>query len=99
MERAAGLEKSVVRGKESLLLLWLLGWGGLEQGCGVREPLTPPGNVGERFSFSVLMCEASRIISYCSSAQLMGPLVMGGGATLCPPPMCIDIGRKKTLAC
>lgn len=67
--------------RKSLLFIMVVGLGGgaLKQGLGVREPLAPPGNVGEWFSFSVLVCEVSRIILYCS-AQLIGPLVMGGQA-------------------
>lgn len=89
-----GLEKSVVIEKDFAVYYGCWTGGGLKQGLGVREPLTPPGNVGKQFSFSDLVCEASRITLYCSSAYLMGAFG-DGGATPSHPGRVLSYGQGE----
>lgn len=93
-EGAVGLREICCHRERLCCLLWLLDWGGLKQGLGVREPLTPPGNVGKQFSFSVLVCEASRITLYCSPAYLMGAFG-DGGATPSHPGRVLSYGQGE----
>lgn len=97
MEGAVGLGEIWCHKEKELAVYYGCWAGGSGTGSWGGEPQTPPGAVSRQQSFSVLVCEGSRIILHCSPALdeafWEGAWELG---VFVPPPTCLDLGREAS---